>query len=349
MPPLEPVTFLDELKAMFSGYQQPLAFLLLGLIPIALGFVWLEKRTRAVLRFSATSLLAKQGRGVRVYLTWMLPVMRLTAFVMAIIALARPQESDSKVRDASVEGIDIMIALDLSTSMEAADFRPNNRLHVAKEVLAEFISSRANDRMGLVVFSGAAYTQSPLTLDYGVLKEVLRQLRTRVLEDGTAIGDAVATAVNRLRDSDAKSRVIVLITDGDNNAGTVSPVDAAKAAKALGVPVYTILVGKGGKVPFPAGQDIFGNTAWRDVEIPINPKLLEDMATLTGGEYYRATDREELKANLQKVLDSLERSKIIEGGVVTNYKELFHPYLLWAFTLLLLELLLKSTVLRVFP
>lgn len=348
MPP-ETVTFLDELKSMFSGYQQPLALLLLALVPLLLAFVWLEKRTRAVLRFSATTLLAKQGRGLRTYVTWLLPVMRLSALVMAVFALARPQESDSKVRDASVEGIDIMIALDLSTSMEAADFRPNNRLHVAKEVLAEFISSRANDRMGLVVFSGAAYTQAPLTLDYGVLKEVLRQLRTRVLEDGTAIGDAVATAVNRLRDSEAKSRVIVLITDGDNNAGVVSPLDAAKAAKALRVPVYTILVGKGGKVPFPAGQDIFGNTSWRDVEIPINPKLLQEVAQITGGEYYRATDRAELKENLQKVLDSLERSKIIEGGVVTNYRELFHPYLLWAFTLLLLELLLKSTVLKVFP
>lgn len=348
MPP-EPSGLLEELRALASGYQQPLALLLLALVPVGLVFVWLEKRTRAVLRFSATALLAKQGRGLRVWLTWLLPAMRLAAVVMAVLALARPQERDSKIRDASVEGIDIMIALDLSTSMEAADFRPNNRLHVAKEVLSEFISSRANDRLGLVVFSGAAYTQAPLTLDYGVLKEVIRQLRTRVLEDGTAIGDAVATAVNRLRDSDAKSRVVVLITDGDNNAGTVSPLDAAKAAKALGVPVYTILVGKGGKVPFPAGQDIFGNTAWRDVEIPINPKLLEEVATLTGGEYYRATDRAELKANLQKVLDSLERSKIIEGGVITNYRELFHPFLLWAFTLLVLELLLKSTLLRVFP
>jgi Ca-activated chloride channel family protein len=342
-------SLLEGVRAALAPYHSPWAFLALAFVPIALGWVWLERRTRAVLRFSAATLLAQQGRGLRAYLTWLPPVMRIAAFVLAVMALARPQERDSKIRDASVEGIDIMIALDLSTSMEAADFRPNNRLHVAKEVLAEFISSRANDRIGLVVFSGAAYTQAPLTLDYGVLKEVVRQLRTRVLEDGTAIGDAVATAVNRLRDSEAKSRVIVLITDGDNNAGTVSPLDAAKASQALGVPVYSILVGKGGKVPFPAGQDIFGNTAWRDVEIPINPKLLQEVAQITGGEYYRATDRAELKDNLQKVLDSLERSKIIEGGVITNYRELFHPYLLWAFTLLLLELLLKSTVLKVFP
>lgn len=339
----------EQLSELTQGYQQPLAFALLLLIPLALGAVWLERRTRAVLRFSASSLLASHGRGPRAYFTWLLPVMRLTAFALAIVALARPQERDAKVRDASVEGIDIMIALDLSSSMQAADFRPNNRLHVAKEVLSEFISSRANDRMGLVVFSGAAYTQAPLTLDYGVLKEVIRQLRMGVLEDGTAIGDAVATAVNRLRDSDARSRVVVLITDGDNNAGSVSPLDAAKAAKALGIPVYSILVGKGGLVPFPAGPDLFGRTQWRDVEIPINPKLLEEMAQITGGEFYRATDREELRANLQKVLDSLERSKLIEGGVITNYHELFQPFLLAAIALLLLELLLKSTLLKVFP
>jgi Ca-activated chloride channel family protein len=220
---------------------------------------------------------------------------------------------------------------------------------VAREVLTDFLSSRANDRIGLVVFSGQAYTQAPLTLDYGVLKEVIKQLRTRVLEDGTAIGDAVATALNRLRDSDAKSRVVVLITDGDNNAGKVSPLDAADAARALGVPVYAILVGKGGKVPFPMGQDIFGRTSWRDVEIPINPELLKTMATRTGGEFYRATDMDSLKAGLQKVLDSLERSKLLEGGATATYREQYHGYLAWAALLLMLELALRATVLRVFP
>jgi Ca-activated chloride channel family protein len=253
------------------------------------------------------------------------------------------------VRDLSVEGIDIVVALDLSTSMEAGDFRPQNRLHVAKEVLAEFISNRTNDRIGLVVFAGAAYTQSPLTLDYGVLKEVLKQIRTRVLEDGTAIGDALATSLNRLRDSDAKSRVVVLITDGDNNAGKISPLDSAHMAEALRIPIYTILVGKGGKVPFPQGQDLFGNTVWRETEIPINPELLQDIADRTGGEYYRATDPEGLKQGLQKVLDSLERSKLMEGGASATYREEFHPYLLAAFGLAALELLLRATFLRVFP
>lgn len=332
-----------------SDFHSPRALWLLALVPVFIAWAVLERRRRAVLRFSAASQLFEQGRGVRPYFLWLLPALRILAFVMAVVALARPQERDSRVRDLSVEGIDIMIALDLSTSMEAADFRPNNRLHVAREVLTEFIAGRSNDRIGLVVFSGEAYTQAPLTLDYGVLKEIIKQLRTRVLEDGTAIGDAVATAVNRLRDSEAKSRVVVLITDGDNNAGRISPMDAAEAARALGLPVYTILVGKGGKVPFPAGQDIFGQTAWREVEIPINPELLEKMAKLTGGEFYRATDRDSLKEGLQKVLDSLERSKLMEGGAAATYREHYHRFLLWAAVLLLLEFLLKSTVLRVFP
>jgi Ca-activated chloride channel family protein len=332
-----------------SMFHSPQALWLVPLAPLILAWSLVERRKRAVLRFSAASQLFKQGRGLRPYLLWILPVLRAAAFVLAVIALARPQERDSRVKDLSVEGIDIMIALDLSTSMEAADFRPNNRLFVAKEVLTEFLAGRANDRVGLVVFAGQAYTQAPLTLDYAVLKEVVKQLRTRVLEDGTAIGDAVATALNRLRDSDAKSRVVILITDGDNNAGRIAPLDAAEAAKALGIPVYTILVGKGGKVPFPAGTDIFGQTAWREVEIPINPELLQKMASLTGAEFYRATDRDSLKEGLQKVLDSLERSKLIEGGAMATYRELFHPFLLAAALLLVVEFFLKSTLLKVFP
>lgn len=334
---------------MFGDLHTPGALWLWLVVPVVIAAAWLERRWRAVLRFPLAKPLVAQGRGSRPYLLPLLPALRVMAIALAVVALARPQERDNRVRDLSVEGIDIMLALDLSTSMEAADFRPNNRLHVAKEVLSEFINGRGNDRIGLVVFAGAAYTQAPLTLDYGVLTEVLRQLRTRVLEDGTAIGDALATALNRLRDSDAKSRVVVLITDGDNNAGRISPLDAAEMAKALGIPVYTILVGKGGKVPFPAGQDLFGNQAWRDVEIPINPALLQSMASSTGGEFFRATDRDTLKQGLQKVLDSLERSRILEGGARANVREDFPDWLLWAFTLGALELLLRVTVLKVFP
>ncbi len=331
------------------AFHNPLALWLLLGVPLVLVFAAFEHRTRAVLRFSGTPVLLKGSRGLRPFLLPLLPVLRVVAVVAAIVALARPQVQDARLRNLSVEGIDIVIALDLSTSMEAGDFRPNNRLHVAKEVLTEFLDQRVNDRIGLVVFSGAAYTQAPLTLDYGVLKEVVRQLRTRVLEDGTAIGDAVATSLNRLRDSDAKSRVVILITDGDNNAGTTSPLDAADMGKALKIPVFSILVGKGGKVPFPAGVDFFGNTAWREMEIPINPALLKEISARTGGEYYRAVDRAQLSENLKKILDKMERSKLLEGGAMANYREYFPPFLLIAFIAAALELLLRATLLRVFP
>lgn len=332
-----------------ASFHSPWMFALLGAVPLVLLWAWYERRSRAVLRFSATHAFVRHGRGIRPYLLPILPLARGVALCFAVVAIARPQTRDSRVRDLSVEGIDIVVALDLSTSMEAADFRPNNRLFVAKDVLTDFISSRTNDRIGLVVFAGAAYTQAPLTLDYNVLKEVIRQLRTRALEDGTAIGDALATSLNRLRDSEAKSRVVILITDGDNNAGKIAPLDAAAMAKALGIKVYTILVGKGGKVPFPVGRDLFGNVAYRDMEMPVNPDLLQTIADETGGDFYRATDREELAAGLQKVLDSLDRSKLQEGGVATNFKEEFHPFLLWAFGILAAEFLLRRTFLRVFP
>jgi Ca-activated chloride channel homolog len=332
-----------------AAFHSPQALWGLLIVPVLLYQAWREGRRRATLRFSAAHVFLRQGRGLRAHLLPVLPLLRAVAVALAIIAIARPQARDARVRDLSVEGIDVVVALDLSTSMEAGDFRPQNRLHVAKEVLAEFISNRVNDRIGLVVFAGAAYTQAPLTLDYGVLREVIKQLRTRVLEDGTAIGDALATALNRLRDSDAKSRVVILITDGDNNAGKISPADAAQMGKALGIPVFTILVGKGGKVPFPVGEDLFGNTAYREIEIPINPELMQEIADTTGGEYYRAVDRESLTEGLQKVLDKMERSKLMEGGAAANFREEFHPYLLGAFALAALELLLRFTFLRVFP
>ncbi|HZH02590.1 MAG TPA: VWA domain-containing protein [Myxococcaceae bacterium] len=276
-------------------------------------------------------------------------MLQAAALALAVVALARPQLRDARAQKLSVEGIDVVIALDLSTSMEAGDFRPNNRLFVARQVLTEFLDARVNDRVGLVVFAGAAYTQAPLTLDYGVVKDVVRQLRTRVLEDGTAIGDALAVSLNRLRDSDAKSRVVILITDGDNNAGKISPLDAAAMAKNLKIPIFTLLVGKGGKVPFPVGQDLFGNTAWREMEIPINPALLKQIAQTTGGEAYRATDRAELKAGLERVLGKMERSKIMEGGAAARVSEQFHLLLLGAFVLAAADLLLRNTLLRVTP
>ena len=331
-------------------WKSPEAFWLLLLVPLVGAWsFWTARRRVAALRYPVAQVLSAGGPGLRSLLRQGLPLLRMAAVTLAVVALARPQTVGARVRDLSVEGIDIMIALDLSTSMEAGDFRPQNRIYVAKETLNEFISSRVNDRIGLVVFAGAAYTQAPLTLDYGVLREVVKQLRTRVLEDGTAIGDALAVSLNRLRDSDAKSKVVILITDGDNNAGRISPIDAAAMAKALKVPVFTILVGKGGKVPFPDGTDLFGNTSYRDLDIAVNPALLQQISKMTGGEYYRATDRESLRAGLSAVLDRLDKSKLLEGGASANYKEEFPPFLLAAFLCAGLELLLRSTVLRVFP
>jgi Ca-activated chloride channel family protein len=330
-------------------FHNPQALWLLLLVPLLGAWEWRQRRRRAVLRYSTANVFSRLGHGLRPRLLFLPPLLRTLAVAASAIALARPQTRDARLRDLSVEGIDIVVALDLSTSMEAGDFRPQNRVFVAKEVLTDFLSSRVNDRIGLVVFAGAAYTQAPLTLDYSVLKEVVKQLRTRVLEDGTAIGDAIATSLNRLRDSDARSRVIILITDGDNNSGKISPLDAAAMAKSMGVKVFTILVGKGGKVPFPAGQDLFGNTAWREMDIPVNPELLQEISKMTGAAYYRATDRDSLREGLQKVLDAMEKSKLVEGGAASTYKEEFHFFLFCACLALVLDLVLSATWLRVFP
>jgi len=331
-------------------WKSPEAFWLLALVPLIGAWSWwIATRRGAVFRFPVARVLAERPGGLRSLARQGLPLLRMTALGLAVVALARPQTTGARVRDLSVEGIDIMIALDLSASMEAQDFKPENRIYVAKQTLDEVISSRVNDRIGLVVFAGAAYTQAPLTLDYGVLRQVVKQLRTQVLEDGTAIGDALAVCLNRVRDSDAKSKVVILITDGDNNAGRIAPLDAAGLAQALHIPVFTILVGKGGKVPFPDGTDLFGNTSYRELEIAINPALLQQISKMTGGEYYRATDRETLRAGLNGILDRLDKSKLLEGGATANYQEHFSPFLLGAFALAALELFLRSTVLRVFP
>lgn len=330
-------------------FATPQALWLLAVaVPLA-WWAWYEKSRRAVLRFSSGAAFVRGPRGWRARLLWLLPVLRLLAIAAAIVALARPQERGAVRRDLSIEGIDIMIAIDVSTSMEADDFKPNNRLFVAKNVLSEFIDARPNDRLGLVVFAGQAFTQAPLTFDHLALTDSVEQLKTRALPDGTAIGDAVALAVNRLRDSEAKSRVVVLITDGDNNAGRMSPLDAAQAAQALGIKVFTILVGKGGLVRFPVGVDPFGRQMFRDVDLEVNPDLLKEIAQRTNAGFYRATDGAGLKAGLRSVLDTLERSKLSEGGAVANYVEKFHAVLFLAAILVALELFLRSTVFRVTP
>jgi Ca-activated chloride channel family protein len=328
---------------------RPWALLLLLAIPLALAAIRLERRRAPRLRHPRAAALARAGRGLVARLWWLPQALLAAAIALVAIGLARPQARSAAGERTSVEGIDIVIAFDLSTSMRAADFQPRNRLHVAKEVLKGFIGRRTSDRIGLVVFAGDAYTQCPLTLDYGILRALVDDLRFGVIEDGTAIGNALATAVNRLRESDAKSRAIVLITDGENNAGQISPREAAEIARTFGIRVFPILVGKGGMVPYPVGRDLFGEEVYEPREFPVNPGLLQDIARITGGAYANATDRESLEHGLQDVLDRMEKSRIFEAGGTTRAEELFPRFLAPAFWIALLAVALAATRWRAFP
>ena len=325
------------------GFAHPWA--LLGLLA-AVPAVWLLRRRRRTL---PAIVLPESGaaRAIRpsgwARLWWLPGALVIAALVLTSIGLAGPRLRASRRQDLSVEGIDIVVAFDLSTSMLAADFRPKDRITVAKEVLRNFIGSRPNDRIGLVVFAGEAYTQCPLTLDHKVLEALLDQVRTGVIVDGTAIGNALGTAVNRLRESEAKSRVVILITDGDNNAGNLSPLQAAGIAKDLGIKVFTILIGKGGRVPYPTGTDLFGRTTYEPVEIDVNPDLLQQIAGVTGGTFSAATDKESLERGLLAVLDSLEKSKIYDAGGSARYDEWYARFFLPAALFGLMGVVLRGT------
>jgi Ca-activated chloride channel family protein len=328
---------------------RPWALLLLAAVPLAIAAIALERRRAPRLRHPRAALLARAGPGLIARLGWLPQALLVAAIALVALALARPQSRAARPEQQSVEGIDIVVALDLSTSMKSADFRPQNRLHVAKEVLKDFIARRRTDRIGLVVFAGDAYTQCPLTLDYGILKRLVDGLRFGVIEDGTAIGNAIATAVNRLRESDARSKVVILITDGDNNAGQISPLEAARIARTLGIRVFTILVGKGGVVPYPVGQDVFGQPIYEYREFAVNPQLLQEIASVTGGTYANATDRASLEGGLQAVLDRMEKTHIIEAGATSRVAERFPELLGPAFALAALGLALGLTRFRTFP
>jgi len=328
---------------------RPGALLLLLAIPLAAWALARERRRAPRLRHPRAAALARARGGLAARLGWIPGALSVAALALLALALARPQGRELRVEDASVEGIDVVIAFDLSSSMKAADFKPLSRLHVAKEVLKAFVGRRPDDRIGLVVFAGEAYTRAPLTLDSGLLRELVDGLRFGAIDDGTAIGNAIATAVNRLRESDAKSKAVVLITDGDNNAGQVSPLEAAGMARALGIRVFPILVGKGGVVPYPIGTDVFGQPIYEQREFPVNPALLERIAAETGGAFAVATDREGLESGLQAALDRMEKSRLFEPGGLTRRSERFRPLLGGAFALGALGLALGATRLRSFP
>lgn len=332
------------------SFDRPWFFL--AAVPVLLAAFALLRRRKLrldpALVFPSLGLVDGLPKTVWVRLAWLPDGLRVLALLAMVVGLARPQEvGDPAIEEA--RGIDVIVAVDTSGSMQAADFQPSDRMAVAKRAIGDFIETRTTDRIGLVVFAGEAATWAPLTLDYGMLLKLLDEVKVGMLSDGTAIGSALGTAVNRLRDSQAASRVVVLLTDGDNNAGTISPRKAAELAKEMGVKVYTILIGRGGPVPFPAGTDMFGRPAYREVTVPTDPALLREIADTTGGAAYRAEDSAALDQRLTDVLDALDRSRLEATLAEPPRKELFPWAVAAAFLLLAGELLLGLTRLRRFP
>ena len=318
-----------------------LLWLGLVLIPMIAYYVFLQNRNRAEFRFSSVA--ASQGAEatIKAKLIHLPFVLRMLAVSLLIVVLARPQ-STSSWQDVTTEGIDIVMAIDISGSMQAEDLKPN-RLEASKKVAKTFIGNRPNDRLGLVIFAGESFTQCPLTTDHSVILNLFNDVKSGMLQDGTAIGMGLATSVKRLKDSEAISKVVILLTDGDNNSGSIAPATAAEIAKEFGVRVYTIGVGTRGMAPFPQ-VDPFGRTRYVDMEVKINEELLTRIAEMTDGKYFRATDNASLE-DVYKEIDELERSKID----VTEYrkrKEEFLPFAIAALLLLACEVLLKQTVLR---
>jgi Ca-activated chloride channel family protein len=268
----------------------------------------------------------------------------MLALATLILAFARPQSGVSG-EDIITEGIDIVLALDISSSMLAEDLTPN-RVGAAKQVAADFVRGRRNDRIGLVIFAGEAYTQVPLTLDYGVVSDLLDELQVGMVEDGTAIGMGLATAVKRLQGSDAESKVVILLTDGRNNRGEVDPVTAAQMAQAFDIRVYAIGAGTRGEAPIPVADPMFGRRYVR-MPVDIDEEALQEVAELTGGQYFRATDRESLES-IYREIDELETTEI-EVQHYTRYGELFHYPLALGLLLVVLEVGLGNTILRKIP
>lgn len=326
-------------------FVNPEFFLLLLLLPLV-GYWYLRRRKRHYAALLMPSLESVRGfRSWRGRLRVALPMLRALAFIALVVAMARPQEV-LKEEEVEAEGIDIMLALDLSSSMLAQDFRPD-RLQVSKRVASEFIDKRRYDRIGLAVFAGEAFTQCPLTTDHRVLKDFLAKLECGILEDGTAIGMGLATAVHHLEDSEAKSKIVILLTDGVNNAGYINPVMAAQIAEELGVKVYTIGVGSTGDALTPVSRRSDGRYIFGLARVEIDEGLLKNIAEMTEGEYFRATSAEGLERIYDKI-DQLEKTKI-EVTVFKRYSEAFHPFVFWGLLLLLLEAVLRYTVLRTIP
>ncbi len=328
---------------MFRFAHPEVLFLLL-LIPVVVWWALRPKRERSV-AYSSLDLLLGAGLGASAWKRYGKVVLRSLVLALIVVALARPQTGRSKHTEYA-EAVDIMLVLDTSGSMQAQDFEPKNRLFVAKEVIKEFIAKRKSDRIGLVVFAADAVTQCPLTLDYALLSKLVDAVDFGMLDDGTAIGMGLASACNRMKDSEAKSKVIVLLTDGQNNAGMVDPATAARVAQSLGIKVYTIGVGTRGRAPIPIDDPVFGRRLI-SVDVDIDEATLTKVAELTEGQYFRATDRKELEGIYSRI-DELERTKVASETFV-EYTERFKWILLPVIGLLILELGLEQTILRETP
>jgi Ca-activated chloride channel family protein len=322
-------------------FHSPAFLYLLLLVPAVVAYyIFKQQKANASLRMPGLKQFDGAGKTFRHYLRHILFGLRSAAIALFILILARPQATDS-YQNVSTEGIDIVLALDISGSMLARDFKPD-RLEASKNVATEFISGRPYDRIGLVVFSGESFTQCPITTDHAVLINLLREIKSGMIEDGTAIGNGLATAVNRIKDSDAKSRVVILLTDGVNNRGEVSPATAAGIAKTFGIRVYTIGVGTQGVAPYPV-QTPFG-VQYQDMQVEIDEAILRDIARETGGKYFRATDNDKL-LQVYNEIDKLEKSKIDVKEYSRKEEKYLVPAVL-AFVLLAFELLARFILFR---
>ena len=317
---------------------------LLVLIPMIAWYVWRQIRRTNSLLVSGLQPFEKIGTPVKAWLRHILFVLRVLAIALLFIVIARPQ-SVNRWQKVNTEGIDIIIDLDISSSMLAQDFKPN-RLEAAKNVAIQFVSGRPDDRIGLVVFSGESFTQCPLTTDHAVLINLFHQVQSGMIEDGTAIGDGLATSINRLKDSKAKSKVVILLTDGMNNRGDIAPLTAAKIASTFGIRVYTIGVGTIGTAPYPI-QTPYGGTRYQQMKVQIDEDMLKQIASMTGGKYFRATDNKKLQ-EIYNAIDKLEKSKI-DVKQFSRKEEEYLKFALWAAVLLLAEWFLRKMVFRTMP
>lgn len=327
-------------------FANPKILWLLVVVPLVVAYyVWRAMQGGASIVISTTDSLRKAPRTLRYYLRHLPIALRAVVLMLIIVALARPQSVEHETKT-ETDGIDIVLAVDISTSMLARDLQPD-RLSAAKEVAAQFVANRQGDRIGLVVFAGEAFTQTPLTTDQSSLQTLLGRLRSGVVEDGTAIGNGLATAVNRLRESDSKSKVVILLTDGVNNRGQIAPLTVADIAKEQGIKVYTIGVGRNGTAPYPV-FDARGREMYTvDMKVEIDEKMLQAIAEKTGGEYFRATDKTSL-AQIYDQINSMEKSKVEKFDITHIYEE-YLIFVLWAIALLMLEFIIKYIVLKRIP